>query len=54
MRKAALRAQVAAAGADAQAVYAANKIAKARELRAHAASGRAALSDRRSSGGSAL
>ena len=32
-------------GADAQAVYAADKIAKARELRAHAASGRAALSD---------
>jgi len=44
-RKAALRAQVAAAGPDAQAVYAADKIAKARELRAHAASGRAALSD---------
>ena len=36
-RKAALRAQVAAAGPDAQAVYAADKIAKARELRAQAA-----------------
>ncbi len=44
-RKAALRAQVAAAGPGAQAVYAADKIAKARELRAHVASGRAALSD---------
>ena len=33
-RKAALRAQVAAAGPDAHAVYAADKIAKARELRA--------------------
>ena len=44
-RKAALRAQVAAAGPDAHAVYAADKIAKARELRAHAGSGRAALSD---------
>ena len=36
-RKAARRAQVAAAGPDAQAVYAADKIAKARELRAQAA-----------------
>ena len=36
-RKAALRARVAAAGADAQAIYAADKVAKARELRAKAA-----------------
>lgn len=36
-RKAALRAQVAAAGPDALAVYAADKIAKSRELRSHAA-----------------
>ena len=36
-RKGALRDQVAAAGADAHAVYAADKIAKARELRAQAA-----------------
>jgi guanosine-3',5'-bis(diphosphate) 3'-pyrophosphohydrolase len=36
-RKAALRAQVAAAGADAHAVFAADKLVKARELRAHAA-----------------
>jgi (p)ppGpp synthase/HD superfamily hydrolase len=36
-RKAALRDQVAAAGPDAQAVYAADKVAKARELRAQAA-----------------
>jgi hypothetical protein len=36
-RKAALRAQVAAAGADAHAVFAADKRVKARELRAHAA-----------------
>jgi (p)ppGpp synthase/HD superfamily hydrolase len=36
-RKAALREQVAAAGADAQAIYAADKVAKARELRAQAA-----------------
>jgi (p)ppGpp synthase/HD superfamily hydrolase len=36
-RKAALRDQVAAAGADAHAVYAADKVAKARELRAKAA-----------------
>jgi (p)ppGpp synthase/HD superfamily hydrolase len=35
-RKAALRDQVAAAGPDAQAVYAADKVAKARELRAQA------------------
>jgi hypothetical protein len=33
-RKRALRAQVAAAGRDAQAIYAADKVAKARELRA--------------------
>lgn len=36
-RKAALRAQVADAGADAHAVYAADKVVKARELRAQAA-----------------
>jgi (p)ppGpp synthase/HD superfamily hydrolase len=36
-RKAALRDQVAAAGPDAHAVYAADKVAKARELRAKAA-----------------
>jgi len=35
-RKAALRAQVAAAGPDAQSVYLADKVAKARELRAKA------------------
>ena len=38
-RKAALREQVAGAGSDAQAVYAADKLAKTRELRAQAASG---------------
>ena len=36
-RKAALRERVAAAGPDAQAIYAADKVAKARELRAKAA-----------------
>jgi (p)ppGpp synthase/HD superfamily hydrolase len=36
-RKAALREQVAGAGGDAQAIYAADKVAKARELRAQAA-----------------
>jgi (p)ppGpp synthase/HD superfamily hydrolase len=36
-RKAALRAQVAVAGADAHAIYAADKVVKARELRAQAA-----------------
>jgi (p)ppGpp synthase/HD superfamily hydrolase len=44
-RKAALRDQVAAAGPDAQAVYAADKIAKARELRAQAARTEALLED---------
>ena len=44
-RKAALRDQVGAAGPDALAVYTADKIAKARELRAHAVSGRATLGD---------
>jgi len=44
-RKATLRDRACAAGIEARAVYAADKIAKARELRAHAASGRAALSD---------
>jgi HD domain len=39
-RKAALREQVAAAGPDAHLVYAADKLAKTRELRAQAASGR--------------
>ena len=38
-RKAALRAQVARAGSDAQAVYAADKLAKTRELRAQTANG---------------
>lgn len=42
-RKAALRDQVAAAGPEAQAVYAADKVVKARELRAHAARTEAAL-----------
>jgi (p)ppGpp synthase/HD superfamily hydrolase len=44
-RKAALREQVAAAGRDAQAVFAADKIAKARELRAQAARAEASLDD---------
>jgi (p)ppGpp synthase/HD superfamily hydrolase len=39
-RKAALRAHVAAAGPDAHAVYAADKLTKIRELRAQAAGGR--------------
>jgi (p)ppGpp synthase/HD superfamily hydrolase len=44
-RKAALREQVAAAGPDAQAVFAADKVAKARELRAEAARDPSALGD---------
>jgi (p)ppGpp synthase/HD superfamily hydrolase len=44
-QKAALRAQVARAGADAQAVYAADKVAKARELRARAARAGRSLAD---------
>src|SRR4051812_2923725 len=44
-RKAALRAQVAAADADAHAVYVADKIAKTRELRAQAAKHPALLED---------
>jgi (p)ppGpp synthase/HD superfamily hydrolase len=44
-RKSALRDQVAAAGADAHAVYAADKIAKARELRAQAARAESSLDD---------
>jgi (p)ppGpp synthase/HD superfamily hydrolase len=44
-RKAALRASVAAGGPDAQAVYTADKIAKARELRAQVAHSDSTLSD---------
>ena len=44
-RKAALRAQVARAGAEAQAIYAADKVAKARELRAEAARNPSSLAD---------
>ena len=44
-RKAALRDQVAAAGPDAQVVFAADKLAKARELRAQAAHPDAHLDD---------
>jgi (p)ppGpp synthase/HD superfamily hydrolase len=44
-RKAAQRAQVAAAGPDAQAVYLADKVAKARELRAKAARAESSLDD---------
>ena len=44
-RKAALRGQLETAGPDAHAVYAADKIAKARELRAQAAADPAALDD---------
>ena len=44
-RKAALRDQVARAGADAQAVYAADKVAKTRELRAQAARAGWSLAD---------
>jgi hypothetical protein len=44
-RKAALCEQMAGSGPDAHAVYAADKIAKARELRAEVAGGRAALDD---------
>jgi|1185.fasta_scaffold119269_1 (p)ppGpp synthase/HD superfamily hydrolase len=44
-RKAALRAQVAAAGPDTHAVYAADKITKARELRAQAAHAESSLED---------
>jgi (p)ppGpp synthase/HD superfamily hydrolase len=44
-RKAALRDQVMHAGADAQAVYAADKLAKARELRAHAGRAGSSLAD---------
>lgn len=44
-RKAALREQVGAAGPDAHAVYAADKIAKARELRAEAARSESYLDD---------
>jgi (p)ppGpp synthase/HD superfamily hydrolase len=44
-RKTALRASVAAGGADAQIVYAADKIAKARELRAQLAHSGATLDD---------
>jgi (p)ppGpp synthase/HD superfamily hydrolase len=44
-RKAALRSQVAAAGDDAWAVYAADKVAKARELRAQAARAELSLAD---------
>jgi (p)ppGpp synthase/HD superfamily hydrolase len=44
-RKAALRRQVAAADPDAQAIYAADKVAKARELRAQAARLHVSLAD---------
>lgn len=44
-RKAALRAQVAAAGSEALAVYAADKITKARELRAQAARAESSLEE---------
>ena len=44
-RKAGLRAQVAAAGPDAAAVYAADKVVKARELRAEATHAEGALED---------
>jgi (p)ppGpp synthase/HD superfamily hydrolase len=44
-RKAALREQVARAGAEAQAIYAADKVAKARELRAQAARLHVSLAD---------
>ena len=44
-RKAALREQVAAAGCDAQAIFAADKVAKARELRAEAARNPSSLAD---------
>jgi hypothetical protein len=44
-RKAALRAQVAAAGGDVHAVYAADKLVKARELRAQAAQSVGSLDD---------
>jgi (p)ppGpp synthase/HD superfamily hydrolase len=44
-RKAALRAQACAAGAEARAVYTADKISKARELRAQAAHDPSVLSD---------
>jgi (p)ppGpp synthase/HD superfamily hydrolase len=44
-RKAGLREQVAAAGGDALAVYTADKVAKARELRAQAARSSSALDD---------
>ena len=44
-RKAALREQVAAAGPDAHVVYAADKLAKTRELRAQAASGDGRVDD---------
>jgi (p)ppGpp synthase/HD superfamily hydrolase len=44
-RKAGLRDQVAAAGGDALAVYAADKVAKARELRAQAARSPSALEE---------
>jgi (p)ppGpp synthase/HD superfamily hydrolase len=44
-RKAALRDQVARAGADAQAVFAADKVAKARELRAQAGRAESSLAD---------
>jgi (p)ppGpp synthase/HD superfamily hydrolase len=44
-RKAALRDRVAQAGADAQAVYAADKVAKTRELRAQAARSESSLAD---------
>jgi (p)ppGpp synthase/HD superfamily hydrolase len=44
-RKAALRAAVAEAGPDAQAVYAADKVVKARELRAQAARAERALDE---------
>jgi guanosine-3',5'-bis(diphosphate) 3'-pyrophosphohydrolase len=44
-RKAALRDQVTRAGGDAQSVYAADKLAKARELRAHAGRAGSSLAD---------
>ena len=44
-RKAALRASVAAGGSDAQMVYAADKIAKARELRAQLTYSHSGLDD---------
>ncbi|HEY3021844.1 MAG TPA: HD domain-containing protein [Solirubrobacteraceae bacterium] len=47
LRKAALRRQVATAGPDAQAIYAADKLAKTRELRALAAREHVALADPR-------